>query len=25
MGTHEELLQKEDGIYSRLFRAQFQN
>ncbi|MBR5871778.1 MAG: ABC transporter ATP-binding protein [Clostridia bacterium] len=25
MGTHDELLQKEDGIYSKLFRAQFQN
>ena len=25
MGTHDELLKREDGIYSRLFRAQFQN
>ena len=25
MGTHEELLQKEDGIYSKLFQAQFSN
>ena len=25
MGTHDELLQKEDGIYSKLFQAQFQN
>jgi len=25
MGTHDELLQKEDGIYSKLFQAQFSN
>ena len=25
MGTHDALLQKEDGIYSRLFQAQFLN